>query len=380
MAPKNTLQKEADKISITDSIAKTGYVLEHKVATMLENEKWAVIHNRYYLDDVTEIQREMDMIAYKVDDIGENVRIFTALIISCKKSSEHDWVFLTRNAPSMNININMLPVSFFSNLDIFNFQFENIDWSKEKFIKSYDSDNLIDKMYNYNRIVFAYQEIRKTNNAPNNDTNIYLSIASLIKAQSYEIASLRKGRKGDKKYVYNLNLISVADTDFYELHYQDDTVKELQIDRINYLNRFLISNQEQHSKIDILQIGALPHAIEEYNELHKWNINFYKTLNDEFYEGIFNDYRKKELILSKVRKDFIWHLNYYYYPEQIEEKIDSLFLDMDDDVLVIRVSDSKSVTDELNSDKKIIDHTKDWLKKNFRYAGEFYFSDDLLPF
>lgn len=41
--------------TIEKSIEKTGYVLEHKVATLFEKSKWSVIHNRYYLDDVTEI-------------------------------------------------------------------------------------------------------------------------------------------------------------------------------------------------------------------------------------------------------------------------------------------------------------------------------------
>ena len=83
------------------------------------------------------------MIAYKTILLEDGVKLFTALIISCKKNSEFDWVFLTRKAPGMNININMLPVNFSSNQDIFNYQINHLDWSKDKFIKEYDSNSLI---------------------------------------------------------------------------------------------------------------------------------------------------------------------------------------------------------------------------------------------
>lgn len=77
--------------TLEEGISKTGFVLEHKVASIFELSQWSVIHNRYYLDDVTEGQREMDMIAYKIHE-NKGVLIYTALIISCKKSDEFDWV------------------------------------------------------------------------------------------------------------------------------------------------------------------------------------------------------------------------------------------------------------------------------------------------
>ncbi|MFB0494649.1 hypothetical protein ABID99_000886 [Mucilaginibacter sp. OAE612] len=374
-------KEDNEKISIEKAIEKTGYVLEHKVASMLEKEHWSVIHNRYYLDDVTELQREMDMIAYKTVLLEDDVKLFTALIISCKKNSEFDWVFLTRKAPGMDININMLPVNFSSNIDVFNYQVSDIDWSKEKFIKKYDSNSLINKMYNYNRVVFAYQEIRKSNNAPSNDSNIYSSIASLIKAQAYEISSLKDGRKKNQKYIYNINLLSVADLDFHELHYENDKVTVSEINRINYLNRFLISSQEQHSKIDFVKFDILKSVIEEYDTLHKWNINFYRTVNKDFFDNVFKDYKKKSFIINKTKSQYLDLVKFSYRQETgISKDFTFLVLETDENGLNINVSDIDSENEHLNRNERLKIRTADWLKDNFKYSGNFTFTDDFLPF
>ncbi|MEO3408367.1 hypothetical protein AAFN85_30915 [Mucilaginibacter sp. CAU 1740] len=374
-------KEENEKISIEKAIEKTGYVLEHKVASMLEKENWSVIHNRYYLDDVTELQREMDMIAYKTLLLEDDVMLFTALIISCKKNSEFDWVFLTRKAPGMNVNINMLPVNFSSNVEVFNYQISEIDWSKEKFIKKYDSNSLINKMYNYNRVVFAYQEIKKSNNAPSNDSNIYSSIASLIKAQAYEVSSLKDGRKKDQKYIYNINLLSVADLNFHELHYEDDKVTTTEINRINYLNRFLISSQEQHYKIDFIKFDSLKSVIEEYDTLHKWNINFCKTLSKDFFANVFNDYKKKTFIISKTKSQYLELVKLCYQQETgISKDFTFLLLEKDKNVLNINVSDIEAENERLNLNERLRIKTAEWLKNNFKYSGRFTFAEDLFPF
>lgn len=235
-------------------------------------------------------------------------------------------------------------------------------------------------MYNYDRIVFAYQETRKSNHAPSNDSNIYSSIASLIKAQAYEIASLKDGRKKDEKYVYNINLISVADIDLYELHYDKNSVSTLSIDRINYLNRFLISSQEQHSKIDFVKVDILEKVIEEYNTLHDWNVNFYKTINKEFYNDVFTDYGKRTLIVDKTKSNFLWYVKNYTSNTLSNIDFNFLFLDQNDENVLINVSDSSEVNKILNSNRKLHHHTSEWLKNNFKYSGKFIFTEDLLPF
>ncbi|GGG94690.1 hypothetical protein [Pedobacter zeae] len=73
-------------INIAEEIKeKTGFILEHQVATVLEKHDWSVIHNRFYIDDVQSIQREMDLLVYKANEV-DTVMVYTALIISCKKA------------------------------------------------------------------------------------------------------------------------------------------------------------------------------------------------------------------------------------------------------------------------------------------------------
>ncbi len=368
--------------SITETISRTGFVLEHNVASAFEHEKWTVIHNRYYLDDVTSIQREMDMIAYKTNILADKTRLVTAVIISCKKNVEFDWVFLTRKAPGMGLNINMLPITFASNMDAFKTELSYIDWNRDAFIEKFDNTSLLDKLYNYNRTVFAYQEIRKTNNAPSNDSKIYDSISSLLKAQAYEVNALNNGRNQDEKFVYNINLLSVADLDFHELHYEKESVSESKINRINYLNRFLINENEQHSKIDFVRFDSLDEAIHDYNSLHMWNLNFYKIQMESFYKNAYSDSKRRNVILKDNGDYFLINLNvicsYLELPFGDFEKID--FHDNGDEI-IINVSDDVNAIAMLNSTEVILNDTSNWLKEAIRYEGKFKFGeDDGLPF
>ncbi len=47
-------------------LEKTGFGLEYTVSSILENDGWTVINNKYYIDDVQGSAREIDIIAYKV--------------------------------------------------------------------------------------------------------------------------------------------------------------------------------------------------------------------------------------------------------------------------------------------------------------------------
>jgi hypothetical protein len=368
------------KQTIEDAIAKTGFVLEHKVASLFEKSHWTIIHNRYYLDDVTDGQREMDMIAYKVRE-KNGVLVYTVLIISCKKNIEFDWVFLTRNAPGMSVNIKMLPVNIYSNIEEFNYQFSNIDWTRKKFIDKYDKTQIIDKMYNYDKVVFAYQEIKKSSNAASNDTNIYNSIASLIKAQSYEIKSLKAGRKKINKVVYNINLVSIAEIGFHELHYGTNEITTSSISRINYINRFLINTEETYSKIDFVNFDILPNVLSEYDALHSWNIEFYEKLDKDFFTGVFSSAEKSKIVIEKIKEKLFKYIN-WYAEESPHPSFDYhfFFVDKDKDTVRINITDNNELNSFLNSHNHIKNYTKKLLKDYFRYAGKFTFHDDLLPF
>lgn len=110
----------ANLTSIEQSLEKCGFLLEHRVTEKLIKDGWSVINNRYYVDDVQEAVREIDLIAYKAYQIkfpnsAEKIGIYTALIISCKKSEKNLWAMLFRDIDKKNPNMDWFPFKNWSN-------------------------------------------------------------------------------------------------------------------------------------------------------------------------------------------------------------------------------------------------------------------------
>jgi hypothetical protein len=78
-----------------EAVSATGFVLEHRVSKLLRSKGWQVINNRYYID-----------VAYKVGK-ADDVNIFTALIISCKKNEANTWAFFVRDFEGADPNRNL---------------------------------------------------------------------------------------------------------------------------------------------------------------------------------------------------------------------------------------------------------------------------------
>ena len=73
--------------NIEKGIEKTGFRLEFDISKILEGNEWNVINNKYYVDDQQETVREIDIVAYKASPV-QDIYVYTALIISCKKSNK----------------------------------------------------------------------------------------------------------------------------------------------------------------------------------------------------------------------------------------------------------------------------------------------------
>lgn len=366
---------------LDEKIKQTGFVLEHDVAEMFENAGWSVIHNRYYIDDVILQQREIDLVVYKVDESTPNFRIVTGIIISCKKSEQYDWIFLTRKAPSMSSNINMFPITLSSNVGIFNFQLSITDWVKEKNVKYGKFKGLLQKLFSYSEVIFAFKEFKYNDVRTRSDSAIFDSISSLVKAQSYEIKSLKARRKPKETYVYNFNLLSIADLKMIKLYFEGSGYSKTEINRINYLNRFIINGSEQHSKIEFVTFNCLSDLIKDYNLLHEWNIDFYKKNIEDFYKNIWEENRKAYIInnhgdefLQSIKTRIKVNVKYDFY-------FSVLLLDYNDAMLKIDCNVSDEINKELNKNITVQRITKEWLKQYFRYTGKFVFQDLIeLPF
>lgn len=75
-----------DKNIWLDALDRTGFPLEYQTQQLLRNHGWNVINSRYYLDDKTGSEREVDIVAYKTRP-AEGVLCCTYLMISCKKAT-----------------------------------------------------------------------------------------------------------------------------------------------------------------------------------------------------------------------------------------------------------------------------------------------------
>ena len=95
-------------------IAKTGFVLENRIAQLLKAAKWTVISNRYYVDDAQESVREIDLVAYQTSKV-QHFDVYTTLIISCKKSETNLWALLARDINLKDPNSDWQPLHAWSN-------------------------------------------------------------------------------------------------------------------------------------------------------------------------------------------------------------------------------------------------------------------------
>lgn len=348
---------------LRSNIYTTGFVLEFEVSKILQKHKWIVINNRYYIDDIQRTVREIDIVAYKSSKI-EDIRYVTTLIISCKKSNENFWTFLTKDFVKSDPNIDFYPIFNWSNNRILNYIFEEQDW-KKKFIKKMKTKNFLKEIYSIPRQVFAAQEMSKTSLKKQNDKNIFNSITSLIKAQSYELASLENRKK--EECFYNFNLISIADTELLEAYLENPNCTPQEISGTKYINRYIVNQQDSFYKIDFVKFDAFGDYLRNYDKLHEWNIAFYPKLIDEFYDSI------------QSTEDIIFFLNLIAYGIQRSFKIKG--------ISYYGNSSEKILNIELNADEPIDDETiirlnkDDFLKRKISerldawrgYKGSFRF-------
>jgi len=87
--------KEQQKIKkIRDYILKTGFPSEIEIGNILRKRGWLVINQLPYIDKVEQKTRAFDVFAMKLGLLPPTIGV--SLIIECKKSEQHEWVFHTQ--------------------------------------------------------------------------------------------------------------------------------------------------------------------------------------------------------------------------------------------------------------------------------------------
>jgi hypothetical protein len=89
MEEKPTLKKKVE-----EWLAKQGYPLEMRVAQVLKQRGWLVLHSRRYNDPIQQKEREIDLLAIS-DDPSESSSLAGDLVIECKWTRDKPWVLFS---------------------------------------------------------------------------------------------------------------------------------------------------------------------------------------------------------------------------------------------------------------------------------------------
>ncbi len=367
---------------ISSEISKTGYVLEHKIAQMLKAKGWSVISGKYYVDDNEDVPREMDLIAYRVAKIdGDEIEIYTVMIISCKKSEENSWALLARNINLKDPNTDYWPLHCWTNDVALGHQLA-ISGKQKKYHEGVRMQGVIDAAADPQVEVFAFQEMNKINGSPRNDKAIFNSLTSLVKAQAYEISALPARKKN--KAVYQFNLISVVGADMYRLMFADSGggVESVPVESEQYIARYIVAKRESFSRIRFLTADGFSGSLDDYGRLHNANVKWFAGEHADFYSDIVLDDKRIEVLISKfhdkIRFPVKWRLERNFKGISYDDK-PLLNWNSDSSDLSIEYMFNEDVLDFMNEDEDIGGIVAVALKSIYRYVGPFKFRFEI-PF
>lgn len=367
-----------DLQKIQDNICKTGFKLEYEIASILRNEGWSLITNRYYIDDHEESVREIDILAYKCKKIS-NISVFTAIIISCKKSETNDWALLARDIEKNDPNADWQPFKGYSSDHAISYFLEKSEWTEmyhERMIKKCPgifSPPEVD--------IFAFQEMHKEKSTCQNDKNMFNAVTSLMKAQAYEINSLTARRKQTQPVFYQFNLISVLDSELVRIKFEGEKITASNIDEDSYISKYILNKKETTSRIKFLTAKKFGESITEYSILHTENATLVEDLNNQFFKDILQTRARAKILLPDFRstvKKYLWSPYYSVTKETLDvEKFDVAWNSRTNEA-IIEIDASREIISELNDDDACIRAAKQVLSEVYKYNGHMYFEESII--
>ena len=360
-------------------IAKTGFVLENRVAQLLKAAKWTVISNRYYVDDAEDSVREIDLVAYQTSRV-QHFDVYTTLIISCKKSEANVWALLAREINLKDPNSDWQPLHAWSNDKAVTHQLASPDAAKQ-YHNNAATLGVNGVLQTPAVEVFAFQEMNKTSGAPQNDKSIFAAVTSLMKAQAYELGALPQRKKTPA--VYQFNLLSVVDTDLVRLMFVDDKIEPSLVSDEHYIARYIIRKRESFSRIRFIRADTFSNLLPQYSALHTANCQWFDSECKSFYENILQDGRRVSVLIEAFRKEAGWHIRWPFIEGNLKAPpVESISLHWNSKKASAQICggfDSEGAK-TLNAHSTAKAHVAKALQKVYRYVGPFEFDDDDIPF
>lgn len=281
-----------DKNLWLDALDRTGFALEYQTQQILRNHGWNVINNRYYLDDKTGSEREVDIVAYKTHP-AEGAICCTYLIISCKKATKSSWIFLTSDNSSAEEDFDPYPLG----IAVSDPSISRIICTEKPLATSLLLEmEPYQKIYSSSHKVLAFQQIHRESHRPEDDKRIFDSIITTIKAASYEKKYALTHRPNGENVCLDFHLLSVFEGGMKE-NYRSGSANELSdIPEIKYINRHIIGDTDQFYRVHFIDSGFFDEAVGQYDLAAEALPNYYAALCAEFYDGIFDGAKKDRLL------------------------------------------------------------------------------------
>lgn len=380
-----------------EAVKKTGFVLENQVAQLMKTSGWTVISNKYYEDDHSTTVREVDLVAYRVERV-QHFDVYTVLIVSCKKSSENVWALLARDINLKDPNSDWWPMHAWSNDVALRYRLAD-PGSARRYHEASMALGVAGALSIPEVEVFAFQELskdtgqaatsKKEKNAnndntsrsqPKNDTAIFNSITSLMKAQAYEIAALPNRKKTPS--VYQFNLIAVAETDLLRCMFRDNEIECSASKTEHYIGRYIINRKETFSRIRFIQAAAFEESLHDYERLHWANCRWFANECDAFYQDIEKDSRRADVLLDAFKREILSFIKWRALADGgVTEDIDIAGLHYSKNLnkLYVSFDVGPEVIKVLEESEEINKRVAMALKKVYRYTGPFEFIEDI-PF
>lgn len=377
MSPRNN-QTLADLGAFESEIRKTGFVLENRIAQVLQKAGWSVISNKYYVDDAEETVREIDLVAYRVNKV-RHFNVYTTLVISCKKSESNVWALLARRADHSSINWDWWPLHAWTNDRALHYELTQADVGR-RYHEQVSAKGVTEALALPLFEVFAFQEMDRTSGVPRNDKAIFSAVTSLMKAQAYELAALPQRRKDPA--VYQFNLLSIVDADLLRLEFSDGNIAAKYIDSEHYITRYIIGKKETFARVRFLRADSFEQQLDDYLRLHQANIAWFSENHDRYFADVIEKADKREVLLDDFRREVGWRLAHVVSKARIGEYA-SHPVDLDWVPLtrkaVVQIPADSQVAAFLNGDGEAREAVAVALRKIYRYEGDFEFEPDI-PF
>jgi hypothetical protein len=378
---------------LVEAVEKTGFPLEHHTASLFKKDGWGIFSNKYYLDDTSGQPREIDLIAYKAT-VVDDITLYSAIIVSCKKSARNVFAFLTRDQNKNDPNKDLYPFRYWTNDEAM----EHIV-SAEGFPRkiSLELAKKADDVWGTPvKEIFGLQELMPTTASgkpsdpitsykPDNDRAFFSSISTLIKAQSYELARLPERQSGSHIYVFSL--LAVLEGEIIEVNYDKVEPSVSATEKQRYIAHYIVNRNEQFTRINFVGRDFLPKIVPQYSHSHDTLVAKLTRDRNAFYKNILSDTARISVFIDTFRERVKNILN-LFVPDVINSPLEASDIDLDWDkkhsLALVRVWFNEFDFDDdkikkLNEAERIGPKIETVLKALYKYEGEFRF-DYAIPF